>query len=38
MKDESPRIMFCTLLKRMGKVEKSLILLEQLLQNPGNEN
>ncbi|CAF1304860.1 unnamed protein product [Adineta steineri] len=38
MKEESPRIMLGTLLKRMGKFEKSLQFLQHLLKNPGEEN
>ncbi|CAF3884622.1 unnamed protein product [Rotaria sp. Silwood1] len=38
MQDESPKIMLCNLLKRMGKFEKSLKFLKQLRRNPGDEN
>ncbi|CAF4994802.1 unnamed protein product [Rotaria sp. Silwood1] len=38
MEFESPTIMLCNLLKRMGKDQKSLDFLQYLEKNPGNEN
>ncbi|CAF1509084.1 unnamed protein product [Rotaria sp. Silwood1] len=38
MEEEGSRIMLSTLLKRMGKFEKSLQFLQYLLKHPGEEN
>ncbi|CAF3347670.1 unnamed protein product [Rotaria sp. Silwood2] len=38
MQEESPKIMLCNLLKKIGKFEKSLKFLKQLQRNPGDEN
>ncbi|CAF0822656.1 unnamed protein product [Adineta steineri] len=35
---ESPTIMLCTILKRMGKCDQSRVLLERLLDHPNGEN
>ena len=38
MEFESPTILLCNLLKRMGKAQQSFQLLQYLMKNPGSEN